>query len=48
MKWCCLFQLLLDFPKLCSVDCLYIVLGSAVFIRNHLVHYEDVLGSEPR
>ena len=33
---------------MCDVECLFIVLGSAVFIRNHLVHYEDVLGSEPR
>lgn len=43
-----LTQLLSDFPKVCDVECLFIVLGSAVFIRNHLVHYEDVLGSEPR
>lgn len=43
-----LTQLLSDFPKVCEVECLYIVLSSAVFIRNHLLHYDDVLGSEPR
>ena len=43
-----LFQLLSDFPKQCGMECLYTVLSSAVFIRNHLVHYDDVLGSEPR
>lgn len=43
-----LTQLLSDFPKVCSIDCLYTVLSSAVFIKNHLVYYEDVLGSEPR
>lgn len=43
-----LFQVLSDFPNQCSVECLYTVLSSAVFVRNHLVYYEDVLGSEPR
>ena len=42
------FQVLSEFPKQCGVECLYTVLSSAVFVRNHLVHYEDVLGSEPR
>lgn len=43
-----LFQVLSEFPNQCSVECLYIVLSSAVFVRNQLVHYEEVLGSEPR
>lgn len=43
-----LTQVQLDVPKLCNLDCLYAILSSAVFVKNHLVYYEDVLGSEQR
>ena len=40
--------MLLGFPKSCSLESLYTVFGSAVFIRNQLLYFEEVIGSEPR
>ncbi|KAK3709538.1 hypothetical protein QZH41_018988 [Actinostola sp. cb2023] len=44
----CIAKIIEDFPQKCSVQTLYILLSSAVLVRNRLAQYEEVLGTEPR
>ncbi|EDO37214.1 predicted protein [Nematostella vectensis] len=37
-----------DFPKSCGIEVLYTMLSSSIFVKNHLAHYEEIIGTEPR